>query len=248
MVPFTLPGETVRARVFRNHKGHSDADLLEVVCPPSAVRTAPRCALFGVCGGCQYQHVEYAEQLRMKARHVSELLARTGGLDGAAVRPAIGSPKELGYRSKLTPQYNVERRDGERPAVGFVQARTRSRMVDVARCEIATDGINAALPAAREKVAESVAAQAAIDEREGVEESNTLRSLKLPAIVAEFAVGSKVAMHRLGRVIVRDFALFMTVYLVGVGYFLSLDEDPNFDRATSVHEMPGGISVHSSLF
>ena len=91
-------------------------------------------------------------------------------------------------------------------------------------------------------------AQAAIDEREGVEESNTLRSLKLPAIVAEFAVGSKVAMHRLGRVIVRDFALFMTVYLVGVGYFLSLDEDPNFDRATSVHEMPGGISVHSSLF
>ena len=64
-------------------------------------------------------------------------------------------------------------------------------------------------------------AQAAIDEREGVEESNTLRSLKLPAIVAEFAVGSKVAMHRLGRVIVRDFALFMTVYLVGVGYFLS---------------------------
>ena len=84
-------------------------------------------------------------------------------------------------------------------------------------------------------------AQAAIDEREGVEESNTLRSLKLPAIVAEFAVGSKVAMHRLGRVIVRDFALFMTVYLVGVGYFLSLDEDPNFDRATSVHEMPGGF-------
>ena len=71
---------------------------------PSAVRTEPRCALFGVCGGCQYQHVEYAEQLRMKARHVSELLARTGGLDGAAVRPTIGSPRELGYRSKLTPQ------------------------------------------------------------------------------------------------------------------------------------------------
>ena len=167
MVPFTLPGETVRARVFRNHKGHSDADLLEVVGAPSAVRTEPRCALFGVCGGCQYQHVEYAEQLRMKARHVSELLARTGGLDGAAVRPTIGSPKELGYRSKLTPQYNVERRDGERPAVGFVQARTRSRMVDVARCEIATDGINAALPAAREKVAESVAAALAAERRGG---------------------------------------------------------------------------------
>ena len=73
-----------------------------------------------------------------------------------------------------------------------------------------------------------------------MEESNTLRSLKLPAIVAEFAVGSKVAMHRLGRVIVRDFALFMTVYLVGVGYFLSLDEDPNFDRGDERARDAGG--------
>lgn len=90
-------------------------------------------------------------------------------------------------------------------------------------------------------------AQAAIDEREGVEESDTLRLLKLPAIVAEFAVGSKVAIARLGDVIVRDFSLFMVVYLSFAGYWLALDGDPidSGVGASSVHEMEGGVSVHS---
>jgi len=89
--------------------------------------------------------------------------------------------------------------------------------------------------------------QALIDEREGVEESNTLRSLKLPAIIAEFAVGSKVAVLRLGRAVVRDFALFMTIYLLAAEHWLTLDVDV-IDRgigASSVHQMEGGISVHS---
>ena len=89
-------------------------------------------------------------------------------------------------------------------------------------------------------------AQAVIDEREGVEESDTLRSLKLPAIFAEFAVGSKVAMSRLGRSVVRDFALFIVVYLSVAGHWLSLDDDGPIG-ASSVHEMEGGISVHSLL-
>ena len=55
MVPFTLPGERVRARVFRNQKNFSEADLVEIL-TPSPHRIAPRCPLFGRCGGCQYQH------------------------------------------------------------------------------------------------------------------------------------------------------------------------------------------------
>ena len=108
------------------------------------LRTEPRCAP-SACGGCQYQHVEHAEQLRMKARHVS-ILARTGGLDVAAVADRLA--EELGCFLELTPQYNVERRDGERPAVGFVQAHA---LADGRRGALRdrTDGINAALPAAR---------------------------------------------------------------------------------------------------
>ena len=53
MVPFTLPGERVRARVFRNHKNFSEADVIEVL-QPSRHRTTPRCPLFGRCGGCTW--------------------------------------------------------------------------------------------------------------------------------------------------------------------------------------------------
>ena len=73
MVPFTLPGERVRARVFRNHKNFSEADLVEVL-TPSPHRVTPRCPIFGRCGGCQYQHLAYAEQLAWKQRQVAELL------------------------------------------------------------------------------------------------------------------------------------------------------------------------------
>ena len=58
MVPYALPGEAVRARVFRNRANFSEADLVEVV-RPSPARRAPECPLFGECGGCQYQHLAY---------------------------------------------------------------------------------------------------------------------------------------------------------------------------------------------
>lgn len=108
MVPFTLPGERVRARVFRNHKNFSEADLVEVV-TPSPARVTPRCPLFGSCGGCQYQHLEYAGQLAWKQRQVAELLEHMAGVT-FPVSPVIPSPREYGYRSKITPHFNAPRR------------------------------------------------------------------------------------------------------------------------------------------
>jgi 23S rRNA (uracil1939-C5)-methyltransferase/tRNA (uracil-5-)-methyltransferase len=103
MVPFTLPGERVRARVFRNHKNFSEADLVEVL-TPSPHRIAAACPLFGRCGGCQYQHLTYAEQLSWKRQQVKELLLHMAGLD-CAVAPVVPSPREFGYRSKITPHF-----------------------------------------------------------------------------------------------------------------------------------------------
>ena len=73
MVPFTLPGEKVRARVYRNHKNFSEADLITVL-NPSPNRVSPHCPLFGTCGGCQYQHLSYAEPLKWKRQQVEEVL------------------------------------------------------------------------------------------------------------------------------------------------------------------------------
>ena len=107
MVPFTLPGEKVKVRVYRNHKNYSEADLLEVL-TPSPHRIDPRCPLFGRCGGCQYQHLTYPEQLKWKRQQVEELLKYMAGVE-FLVAPVIASPREFGYRSKITPHFQAPR-------------------------------------------------------------------------------------------------------------------------------------------
>lgn len=69
-VPFALPGDRVKARVWRNDKNYSSADLVEVL-HPSPDRVEPGCRLFGTCGGCQYQHFSYDRQLLWKTRQVA---------------------------------------------------------------------------------------------------------------------------------------------------------------------------------
>lgn len=148
MVPFALPGERVRVRIFRNQRNFSEADLVAVL-EPSPWRVEPRCELFGVCGGCQYQHLAYGEQLAWKRRQVAELLQHMAGVE-FPVNPVIGSPREYGYRSKITPHFSKPR-DGGVSEIGFLRAGTRSQLVDVPRCEIATEALNAALSGVRDE-------------------------------------------------------------------------------------------------
>jgi 23S rRNA (uracil1939-C5)-methyltransferase/tRNA (uracil-5-)-methyltransferase len=156
MVPFTLPGERVRARVFRNHRNFSEADLLEVlVASPDRV-TAP-CPLYGRCGGCQYQHLAYPAQLEWKRRQVAELLEHMAGLS-FPVAPVQGSPREWGYRSKITPHFAAPRDLAVPPAIGFLRQGTRFDILDVPRCAIATDAINTRLEPLRDEVRARAAA------------------------------------------------------------------------------------------
>lgn len=147
-VPHTLPGEKVLARIFRNDKSHSQADLVQVI-EPSPDRLAPKCELFGKCGGCQYQHLSYEKQLQWKTRQVEELLKHMAGVE-TECSPAIPSPKEWGYRSKITPHFKRPR-DGKIGDIGFLLAGQRSHLVDVPHCPIAMDEINTALPEIREQ-------------------------------------------------------------------------------------------------
>ncbi|MDO8543125.1 MAG: class I SAM-dependent RNA methyltransferase [Opitutaceae bacterium] len=115
MVPFTLPGERVRVRVFRNHKNFSEADLIEVL-SPSPHRVAAPCPLFGRCGGCQYQHLAYEQQLAWKQRQVAELLQHMAGIE-FPVSPVVPSPRDYGYRSKITPHFEPPRPGASGPRV-----------------------------------------------------------------------------------------------------------------------------------
>lgn len=146
-VPFTLPGEKVKIRIFRNDKSHSRADLLEVI-EASPDRAEAKCPLFGECGGCQYQHLKYDVQLAWKTRQVEELLRHMAGIEHA-VHPCHPSPKIWGYRSKITPHF-AKPKNGVIGAIGFLPNARRSGQIDVAHCPIAMDEINEALPQIRE--------------------------------------------------------------------------------------------------
>jgi len=148
-IPFTLPGERIKARIYRNHKNYSDADCLEIL-EPSADRVEAECELFGVCGGCQYQAVRYETQLEWKRKQVKDSFDRIGGID-IEVEAVEPSPKTYGYRSKLTPHYE-RARSSEKRKVGFLRHGSRKVLIDVPQCPIATEAINEALPVAREEI------------------------------------------------------------------------------------------------
>ena len=148
MVPFVIPGELVKVRIYRNHSQYSEGDLLEILVS-SKYRVSPKCSLFESCGGCQYQHIDYGEQLKIKTQQVKELLEKNGGIQ-FPVSLAKSSKQVFGYRSKITPHYNRPNKNGDQP-IGFLKYGRRHDIVDVKQCVIATDAINESLPEMREK-------------------------------------------------------------------------------------------------
>src|SRR5215468_8524435 len=97
-VPYVLPGEEVRAATRKRQKKLLWAELLEVT-TPAKERDTPRCPHFQKCGGCHYQHISAAEQLRVRKEILRETLSRLGGVswDGEIVEH-VAEP--YGYRNR----------------------------------------------------------------------------------------------------------------------------------------------------
>lgn len=135
-VPFVAPGEVVSAQIIRRKKNFAEAELVSVL-ERSPDRVEPPCPVFGICGGCSYQHVTYERQLAIKATQVEQTLRRVGRLEHVPMQPIIGSPKQYGYRNRIRVH-----RAGR--VVGFFAHESRE-LVDVERCPISQPKVNAAL-------------------------------------------------------------------------------------------------------
>jgi len=147
-IPFTIPRETVRAKILSNKKNCSLAEVVEIL-TPSEHRVSPDCRLFQTCGGCQYQHINYTEQIRWKTQQVSELLMRIANIEHP-VNSTIRSPKPYHYRSKITPHFRKPY-NGKISNIGFVPKAGGKEYLDITTCPIAMTEINAALPSIRKK-------------------------------------------------------------------------------------------------
>lgn len=98
-VPFTAPGDRVRVRVERAHARFLNAKV-DALITASPHRSDPVCAVFGSCGGCAWQHVDYAAQLDAKAKIVRDAFERIAGTAAPAKLQITPSPAEYGYRSR----------------------------------------------------------------------------------------------------------------------------------------------------
>lgn len=100
-VPYAIPGETIRARLTTEKRHFARAELVEVL-EPSPDRVTARCAHFGTCGGCHFQHIAYEAQLAAKQTVVADQLQRIGGFDAVTVRPIPPNPTPWEYRMDVS--------------------------------------------------------------------------------------------------------------------------------------------------
>ena len=138
-VPFVLAGEIVEAEIREVKKNFARARRLRVM-QPSPERVEPACRYFGACGGCQYQHVEYAAQLRLKQKQIADLFEHVGKFPRDAVAPVVPCPQPYGYRNRIMirSQWN---KPEQKLNIGFVRWDC-GLVEDIEECRIAEPALN----------------------------------------------------------------------------------------------------------
>ena len=131
-VPGALPGETIRFARHRRSRAYDDADLIEVL-DASPQRVTPRCAHFGICGGCALQHLEPMVQLAAKQQELADSLERIAKVSPQQwLTPLAGPVWNYRRRARLGARYVPKK---GRVLVGF-RERLKPYIAEMQRCEI----------------------------------------------------------------------------------------------------------------
>jgi 23S rRNA (uracil1939-C5)-methyltransferase len=137
-VPFGLPGERVRVRLTEEKGGFARGELVEIL-ETSRERIQPKCAHFGVCGGCHYQNLPYDKQLAAKREILQDQMARIGKIENPPVSQMVASPDEWNYRNHI--QFHLM----EEGKLGFVNARGNA-VIPISECHLPETNINMLWP------------------------------------------------------------------------------------------------------
>jgi 23S rRNA (uracil1939-C5)-methyltransferase len=152
-----LAGERVRAHFSGKHR-HYDEAAVEAVLQASPDRVVPRCAHFGVCGGCVLQHLKPEAQIAAKQRVLLENLERIGKVVPKSILPPlVDSP--WGYRRKARLSVKFVDKKG-RVLVGFRESNGRY-VADIGRCEVL-------MPAVGERIADIAALIETLDAKRDI--------------------------------------------------------------------------------
>jgi len=132
-----LPGERISFRRRSFHKSHDEAELLEVH-DASPARATPRCAHFGVCGGCAMQHLDPAAQIEAKQKELAQNLQRIGSVEPDEwLPPLLGPHWNYRRRARLSSRFVAKK---GRSLVGFREKQGKY-VADVQRCEVLAEPV-----------------------------------------------------------------------------------------------------------
>jgi len=174
-VPYTLPEEEVEAEIVEEKQGFARAKLTQIV-KPSASRVEPKCPLFTKCGGCDYQHTNYENQLALKEQILRETLMRTSKIEWkGAIKVHAGEPWQ--YRNRA--RFRVAGADGTDTVFGFNRTAS-SEVIAVRECPIISPLIGRALSAMWKTTDASV--------HDGVEEIEFFTNAEDTELMAEVMV------------------------------------------------------------
>ncbi len=143
-VPHTAVGDRIVSRVTKVKKHFLEAELVEIL-ESGPQRIVPHCPVAGECGGCQWQHLPYSEQLKIKEGLFSDTLVRKCGVDPALVREIVSSPQPWHYRSRVQVKCHQA---AERFETGFYRPKSRF-VVAVDRCPLIDTRLNDTLSVLR---------------------------------------------------------------------------------------------------
>ena len=135
-----VPGDRVRARVVKRKRAHGEARVEELLVP-SQLRVPAVCAHAEICGGCEWQTVDYQTQLEYKQRQVIESLEHIGGLTDFQLEPIRGMAFPWRYRNKMEFSFGS---DGERPVLGLHRRGSWREIIEVQDCWLASERLNRA--------------------------------------------------------------------------------------------------------
>jgi len=148
-VSMTMPGDRVDCRVVKSKRRYVEAELSEIV-ERAPLRREPPCPFFGSCGGCQWQHLPYPEQVRWKEKIFSDLMTRSKVLASDRIKPIVSAPDEWNYRNRVQFKCHFA---AKRLVVGFYRHGSHS-IVDIDKCRLVAPPIQKTLDLLRNELME----------------------------------------------------------------------------------------------
>ncbi len=150
-VPYVIPGDVIDVQITRKKSSFMEGKVVEIK-KPSSLRLQPFCEHFGVCGGCKWQALPYAEQIKYKQKQVVDAFQRIGKIEVGKVHEILGSEKTEFYRNKLEYTFSdlrwltqEEIQTGnpmEFRALGFHVPGMFDKIIDIRKCHLQADPSN----------------------------------------------------------------------------------------------------------